>query len=157
MTMLEPTKYLLRKDPSNFILQVFSSKLSFNNISFLHCQYPEDKILRLKRFLVIFCYGKKLNLYIKTLRLKLRETSIISIHICSGLVKFQLLLAVLSVVLIKLNTLGSQLIEKIKQKMFSLYLTRYAVQNITKKVPAYFFPLFRSDEVCFTQKSFQLI
>jgi hypothetical protein len=38
--------------------------------------------------------------------------------------------------------IGSQFIEKIKYKMFSLYLTRFAVENLNKKIPSYFTPLF---------------
>jgi hypothetical protein len=42
--------------------------------------------------------------------------------------------------------LGTQFIEKIKSRVFNLNLVRYAVENMSKKVPPYFFPLFTSNE-----------
>jgi len=37
-------------------------------------------------------------------------------------------------------------IDKIKERIFSLSLIKYALENVTKKVPTYFFPLFRGEE-----------
>ena len=41
--------------------------------------------------------------------------------------------------------LGNQFIEKIKTRVFNLNLIKYAVDNIAKKVPPYFFPVFSSN------------
>lgn len=53
--------------------------------------------------------------------------------------------------------LGNQFIEKIKSKMFSLYLIKYAVENASKKIPPYFFPLFKRNETAYNMKNHPLI
>lgn len=42
--------------------------------------------------------------------------------------------------------IGKMFIDKIKERIFSLSLIKYALENVTKKVPTYFFPLFKVDE-----------
>ena len=37
-------------------------------------------------------------------------------------------------------------IDRVKERIFSLTLVKYALENVTKKVPTYFFPLFNSEE-----------
>lgn len=37
-------------------------------------------------------------------------------------------------------------IDLVKERIFSLSLVKYALENVTKKVPTYFFPLFKVEE-----------
>jgi hypothetical protein len=57
----------------------------------------------------------------------------------------------------KNKCLGNQFIEKIKARVFNLNLIKYAVDNMTKKVPPYFFPLFTLNEEGHKMLSFPLL
>lgn len=41
---------------------------------------------------------------------------------------------------------GKMFIDLVKERIFSLSLVKYALENVTKKVPTYFFPLFKAEE-----------